>query len=355
LLIRCGPAPLGLNNPSETPDFSFERLYKKGFRRAPGSVMQGDLVSTFRRVIQVTVAGKIAAALSARVAAFGLRAGLSVGSAVLAAGASSLAPGHPSLKALADLALAVASSTLLQSVLASGGAPLALSLTHCCMVLWVGQALPLGHLADAFLGNTQFLFAQSVGSLLVATLPPAVAFISACALAGGARWLASRDEALPPALTQAAVFVLRGMLARAVPARLQLPTVAGFLCVSSEWVTLVSGGGLAEPLHAFVLFQAGESLNAALQPACGALPAVLAAVALACAAPIPVFATAAQMAAISAASDLAVRALAPVADTDPVLCLLPVLLFVVVFEAGLSEKNRAKPPGPPRPAQAGTG
>jgi len=172
--------------------------------------MPPDLPSTVRRVVQVTVAAKITAAMAALLPSFAARLAVSVGAAALAVGATHALPARLPIATLAaDLSLAVAASTLLQGVLAPGGLALPLSLAHCCMVLEIGQALPLGHLADSFLGNTQFIFAQSVGLLLVAALTPALSFIAACGLAGAALWWASRDTALSTALTQAAIFVLR--------------------------------------------------------------------------------------------------------------------------------------------------
>jgi len=175
--------------------------------------MPPDLPSTVRRVVQVTVAAKITAAMAALLPSFAARLAVSVGAAALAVGATHALPARLPIATLAaDLSLAVAASTLLQGVLAPGGLALPLSLAHCCMVLEIGQALPLGHLADSFLGNTQFIFAQSVGLLLVAALTPALSFIAACGLAGAALWWASRDTALSTALTQAAIFVLRTTL-----------------------------------------------------------------------------------------------------------------------------------------------
>ena len=295
--------------------------------------MQTDVPATIRRVIQVTVAAKITGALVVLIPSFAARTAVSVGAAVLAVGTCHALPAQlPSATLAADLALAVATSTLLRAVLVPGAASLALSLAHCCMVLEVGQALPLGHLADSFLGNTQFVFAQSVGQLLVATLAPAMAFIGACALAGCAFWWATRDTMLSTALTQAAIFVLRTILIRSIPPTLQLPTVAALLCFSSQ-MSLLPVHSFAEPLYTFALYQAGETLKDALGAICSPLVTTMAALTLVCVSPVPVFAAAAQLAAVSAGTDLAMRAVEPAADTDPLLCLLPILVFASVLSA----------------------
>ena len=300
--------------------------------------MQTPVYAAVRRVVQVTVATKITAAMALLVPSFGFRAAISVGAAVLFVGS----PRSPS--SAKELALAVVTSTLLQAVMAPGAANLALSLAHCCMVLEVGQALPLGHLGDAFLGNTQFLFAQSVGQLLVAGLAPVMAFIAACGLAGGALWWAARDTALSTALTQAAIFALRTMLLGGIPPSLRLPTVGALLCFSRPLCELPVHD-FAEPLYTFALYQAGETLKDTLQAACSPLVATVAALTLVCVSPAEVFTAAAQMAAVSAGTDLAMRAVAPAADTDPLLCLLPILVFVTVLEGATPQKKEANPPG----------
>jgi hypothetical protein len=300
--------------------------------------MQTPVYATIRRVVQVTVATKLTAAVTLLIPSFGFRTAVSVGAAVLCLGV----PRLPS--SAKELALAVVAATLLQGVMVQGPASLALSLAHCCMVLELGQALPLDHLGDTFLGNTQFLFAQTVGQLLVGALAPVMAFIAACGLAGCALWWASRDTLLSTALTQAAIFVLRTILMRGIPPGLRLPTVGALLCFSRPLCDLPVHD-FAEPLYTFALYQAGETLRDTLQAVCSPLVATLAAVALVCVSPAPVFTAAAQMAAVSAATDLATRAVAPVADTDPVLCLLPLLVFTAVLEAGLSKKDDANPPG----------
>jgi hypothetical protein len=286
--------------------------------------------ATVRRVLHVTVAAKITSAMLLRVPSFLHRVALSVGSVVLVAALASL----PALSALpaatipADLALAVTASTLLQGVMASGPASLPLSLAHCCILLHIGQVVPLGAFGAAFLGNIQFLFAQSVGQLLVETLAPPLACISACALAALSAWRADTDALLSVALTQAAIFVLRTMLMDATPALLRLPTITALLCFSSP---LYDSLTFAEPLHTFALYQAGDTLKDTLQAACSHLVATAAALALAFVAPAPVFAAVAQIAAVSCATDLAMLAIAPAATVDPVLCLLPLLVFTAVL------------------------
>ena len=149
---------------------------------------------------------------------------------------------------------------------------------------------------------------------------------------------------LSTALTQAAIFVLRDMLMRSTPPSLQLPTVAALLCFSHPLCELPVQH-FAEPLYTFALYQAGETLKETLQSVCSPLVATVAALTLVCVSPTPVFTAAAQMAAVSAATDLVMRAVAPAAATDPVLCLLPILVFAAVLEAGTAKKTDANPPG----------
>jgi hypothetical protein len=87
---------------------------------------------------------------------------------------------------------------------------------------------------------------------------------------------------------------------------------------------------LAEPLYTFALYQAGETLKDNIAGVCSPLATAVAALTLVWVSPVPVFATAAQMAAVSAGTELAMRAIAPAADTDPLLCLLPILVFATV-------------------------
>jgi hypothetical protein len=354
LPLRRGGAPrLNIRFAPAFRRFAPRGPYLSPHPAAPGR-MQVNAPAALLRVVQVTVSARLTAALVAVLPSFFARAAVSVGAAVLAVGSCRLLSAPlPAATLAADLALAVATSTLLQAVAApAGGVGLVLGLAHCCMLLEVGQALPLGHLGDAFLANTQFIFAQSVGQLLVLSLAPALAFIAACALALGAPWCAARDGALATALTQAAVFVLRAFLVRSIPPSLQLPTVAVLLAVSRPLSETLA---FAEPLHSFALFQAGEVLKGSLTALCSPLVAAMATLALVAAAPLldaqmgGTMGDAAQMAAVSACTDLAVRAVAPVADTDPLLSLLPLLVFAAVL--GGPKKGDANPTGPaPAPA-----
>jgi hypothetical protein len=294
-----------------------------------------QLAASVRRVLQVTVAGKIYAALAAAVASPLRRTVAAVGAALLLAGGrASLARAPPSATVAADLALAVASTALLQAVAVDGARATPLQLAHYCMVLEAGQVLApatLGHLGDAFLGNVQFFFADAVAGLLLSVHPVSTAYVVAVAFAGFASL--GGGELLVSGLASASLTVLRTLLLEGMPAALTLPTLLVVLSFARPIHTLL---GLADPVYDFALYQVGLALQAALEAHLPLLTATLASLALICVAPTPAIRAAAEIAAMGAVIDLIMGLMQQAAETDPVLCLLPVLVFARVLTAYLA-------------------
>ena len=296
-----------------------------------------QLAASIRRVVQVTIAGKVYAALAAAVASPFHRTLAAVGAAVLLVGGKgSLHHPPPSATVAADLALAVATTALLQDVGVGGPRAVPLRLAHYCMVLEAGQALApafLGHLGDGFLANVQYLFADAVAALLLSARSAASAFVVAAAAAAAAALGSGADALLAGGLTSASMIALKTLLLDGMPSALVLPTLLVILSFARPIHTLL---GLSDPVYDFALYQVGTALQSTLQSHLPPLTAALAALAAVSVSPTPAVGAAAQIAAMGSAIDLVMDQMQQAADTDPVLCLLPVLVFARVLTAYLT-------------------
>ena len=268
------------------------------------------------------------------------RAVLTVGASVLLVGLKRSASGGEGAKSAsvaADLALVVASSTLIQGISASGPNALPLTLVHLCAALEAGGVLApllLGNLGDAFLGNVQYLFASAIAGVLLDATLPVVALVVAAGLAALASWRGHGEPLLSVALAQASTSVLKTMVLQSIPVALQLPSIVGLLCFFRPLYRLL---GLGEPVYTFALYQAGDALQSALQGALPLFTAAVAALTLCAVAPIPAFKATAQIAAVGAATDWVVAGLREAADMDPFPSLLSILIFSRVIMAAFSD------------------
>lgn len=293
-----------------------------------------QLASSVRRVLQVTVAGKIYAALAAAVPSPFRRTLAALGAALLfAGGRATVARAPPSATVVADLALAVASTALLQDLAVDGPRAMPLRLAHCCMVLEAGRALApatLGHLGDAFLGNVQFFFADAVADLLLSARPASAAGVVAAVF-----FLAAlgSDDPLASGLASASLTVFKTLLLQGLPAALALPTLLVALSFARPLRALLP---LSDPVCDFALYQVGLALQAALVAHFPLPTAALLALALVCVSPTPAIRAAAEMAALGVAIDLLMALARQATDSDPVLSILPVLVFARVLTACLA-------------------
>jgi hypothetical protein len=300
-----------------------------------------ELAETVRRAVQITVAGAVSAHLAAAVPSLPARALLTAAAAGLAVGAQRALPAArrlPSAAVVADLALAVASATLIQEVPAAGGRARALTLAHLFAVLLAGCAvapLALGRHAADFLANTQYLTAGAVAGTLLSSGHAAVALAGAAACVALSGLGGGVDAVLCTALAQAAVAVLRGLALDPLPAGLRLPTVVALLGLLRP-LPAARALGRGDALYPFALYQAGGALQGALQGLLPPAAAALAAVTLVAAAPLPVFRVTAQIAAVGAVTAWVMTGVREAADTDPFPALLSLLVFAQVLMAGVA-------------------
>lgn len=296
-----------------------------------------ELGAAVRRTVQLTIAGRVYAGLAVAVPDAFRRTALAVGAAVLLVGGGAAVPRPPpSATALADLALAVAVSALLQDLGVSGAGGAPLRLAHLCMVLEAGQALAplaLGALAGTFLANVQFLFAQALAALLLSVCSLGAAFVCAGAACVVGAAALGRDQLLADGLISAALIVGKELLFRGLPPTLALPSLVALLSFARPLHVSLA---LSDPVYDFVLYQAGGALQAALASALAPATAALAGLAALCAAPTPALRAVASIAALGCLFDAAIASVSPAPDTDPLLTLLPVLVFTRVLAAYLT-------------------
>jgi hypothetical protein len=296
-----------------------------------------QLSTTVRRVVQVTISTRLYAALVLAVPSAFERTAVAVGLALLLAGGrASLSRAPPSATVLADLALAVATTALLQDVGVTGAGSAPLLLAHYCMVLEAGQALAplaLGPLGDTFLSNVQFLFASAVAGLLLSVQSASVALVAAAAAAAVASVAQGADELLTGGLFSAALIVVKTCVLDGLPAGLTLPTLAAVLSFVRPIHVYF---GLSNPVYAMTLYQCGDALQAVLTSSLPPLTAALAGLTVLCLSPTPALRAVAQIAAMGSLVDAIIASVRPAADVDPLMTLLPVLVFAQVLAASLA-------------------
>lgn len=293
-----------------------------------------ELAQAVRRAVQYTVAQKLTREVQARVADFSLRAALTCGFATLALSMRGL----PSANLVSDLALIVASSTLIQGVAAVGAGSLPLTLAHLCGILEAGSALDalvLGDLADSFLGQVQYSFANEVSALLLSAASATVALAAACCLAGVSSLHFGLDSALATAFSQAAFNVLKALLLQSIPIVLQLPTILALLAFAKPLHAEL--GPFGKSLYSFALYQAGDGIQLAVESELTPFVAAAAALTAALIIPIRSVKAAAQVAAVGSLTDWVLSMLQLAADQDPVPSLVALLVFCRVLVASFEK------------------
>jgi hypothetical protein len=293
-----------------------------------------------RRAIQYTVATKITTLLEASVTDTKERAAVAGGFSILLVALRDETSGLPSTRVTADLALIVATNTLVQAVLADGQDSLPLTLAHLCCILEAGSALSslaLGDLADAFLGQVQYTFASSVSALLLTSFTATVALAAAGGLASLASWGPGIDSALATALSQAAFGVVKTLLLRSIPAGLQLPTIAGLLAFVKPLHTSL---GVGSAIYSFALYQSGDAIQTAVETQLPPFVAAAASVAAAFVIPFESLQAAAKIAAVGSVTDWVVGLIQQAADQDPIPSLLALLVFCRIILAAFENSKQ---------------
>jgi hypothetical protein len=290
-----------------------------------------ELARAVRRAVQFTIAGKIALLLAAHVPSLAGRSILTVGASALLVGMRD--ESVPSSSVAADLALTVTTSTLVQGLGAPGANSLPLTLVHLCVVLEAGGVLAtplLGHLADSFMGNVQYLFATAASAALLAEVAPVVALSLAAGISALSSLSTRDDSALSAGLAMASTSVVKTMVLQSIPQGLQLPSIAALVCFFRP---LYMSLGLGEPIYNFALYQAGDALQSAIEASLAPFVAAALAATVCIVSPIPAFRAIAQIAAVGSAADWVVGAIQEAADADPIPSLLSILMFARVILA----------------------
>lgn len=295
-----------------------------------------EVAKAVRRAVQFTVANKISTFLALRVPYLAERTALAVGASVLLVGLKRETRANlPSANLAAELALVVASGTLMQGVAVHGDNSLPLTLAHMCVVLEAGSALSpliLGSLGDSFLGQIQYQFATSIAALLVTSFPMAVAMCIAAGLAAASAWGSSLDSTLSTALSQSAFGVFKTLLLSSIPAGLQLQTITILLVFTRPLYAFL---GLGEAIYNFALYQCGDALQTAIESELRPFVAGAASVAVTLVVPFESIRAAAQIAAIGSLTDWIVGIIESAADQDPFFSLLSLLVFCSVLLASV--------------------
>lgn len=295
-----------------------------------------QLAQSVRRAVQFTVAQKLTREVQARVPVLSERAALTCGVAILAVATRSTR--KPGANLAADLALTVATTTLMQGVASSGANSLPLSLAHLCALLEAGSvlsSLAMDELAASFLGQVQYAFANSVSGILISATSAVVALAAAGGLAVLASWRAGLDSALSTALSQAAFNVFKTLLLSSIPSRLQLPTIAGLLVFAKPLHDKL--GSVGQSIYSFALYQSGDAMQEAIEKNLSPSVAAAAAAAAAFAVPIRSLRAAAQVAAVGSLTDWVLSMLQQAADHDPLPSLLSLLIFCKVLLASMDQ------------------
>lgn len=293
-----------------------------------------QLANALKRAVQFTVAQKITREVQLRIPVLSERAALTCGIAIVAV--SLRTTKKPSANLAADLALTVATTTLMQGVTVSGPNSLQLNLAHLCGLLEAGSVLStlvMDELADSFLGQVQYAFANAVSAVLLGAASSVVALAAAGGLAILSAWKSGLDSALSTAFSQSAFNIFKTLLLASIPSGLQLPTISIILAFAKPLQDKLGSVGAA--VYSFSLYQAGDAIQEAVERN---LSPAIAAAAAACGAfviPIGSLRAAAQVAAVGSLTDWVLSELQQASDQDPVLSLLSLLIFCKVLLAGV--------------------
>lgn len=297
-----------------------------------------QLAQAVRRAVQFTVAQKLTREVQARVPVLPERAALTVGVAIIAV--SLRTTRKPSANIAADLALTVATTTLMQGVVVAGHDSLPLSLAHLCAVLEAGSALSsfaLGELAESFLGQVQYAFANAMSALLLSAASSVVALAAAGGLAALSAWRSGVDSALSTAFSQAAFNVVKTLLLQSIPVGLQLPTIAGLLAFAKPLHEKL--GSIGQSVYNFALYQAGDAIQEAIEQKLSPSVAAAAAAAASFTVPVRSLRAAAQVAAVGSLTDWVLSMLQQASDQDPLLSLVSLLVFCKVLLASIEKRK----------------
>jgi hypothetical protein len=292
-----------------------------------------QLAQAVKRAVQFTVAQKLTNEVQILVPVLSERAALTCGVAILAL--SLRTTGKPSANLAADLALTVATTTLMQGVAVSGPNALPLTLAHLCALLEAGSvlsALAMGELAESFLGQVQYAFANAMSALLLtATSSSVIALAAAGGLAGLSAWKGGTDSTLSTAFSQAAFNVVKTLLMQSIPTGLQLPTISALLAFAKPLHEKLGAAG--EAVYSFALYKSGDAMQAAIEQTLPPSVAAAAAVAASFVVPIRSLRAAAHLAAVGSLTDWVMSELQQAADQDPFLSLFSLLVFCKVLLA----------------------
>lgn len=288
-----------------------------------------------RRAVQFTLASKVSHILGKHVPDLGQRAALTWGVALLIVTFRQREGDKiPSMRVAADLALTVATSTAMQGILADGLDSVPLTLVHLCCILEAGSAisaLALGELGEAFLGQVQYAFANTASELLLrSTTLSVVPLAAAAGLTGAASWSGGIDSSLATAFSQTGVNVGKTLVLQSIPVGLQLPTIVGLLAFVKP---LHSKFGVGGAVFSFALYQAGDSIQQAVEANLQPFMAASACVAAALVLPVDSIKAAANIAAVGSVTDWILGMVQEAADQDPIPALLALLVFCRVLLA----------------------
>lgn len=285
-----------------------------------------QVAQAVRRAIQFTVAQKVTREVEARVGDLQQRVGLTCAVALLAVMLRRTQ--KASANVVADLALMVATTTLMQGIAANGPDSLPLKLAHLCAVLEAGSvlgALALGELGETFVKQVQYTFANAVSALLLSGTSSVVSLAAAGGLAGISAWGSSVDGGLSTAFSQAAFNVVKTLLMQSIPGALQLPTIAGILAFTKPLRKFT--GSLGVSIYSFALYQSGDGIQTALEAELQPFTAACAAVTAAFIIPIESIRAASEVAAVGSITDWFLAMIQEASDKDPVPSLLSILVF----------------------------
>lgn len=286
-----------------------------------------------RRAVQFTLSSKVSRILARHVPDLGQRAALTWGVALLIVSFRQREGDRiPSMRVAADLALTVATSTAMQGILADGLDSVPLTMVHLCCILEAGSALSavaLGELGGAFVGQVQYAFANTVSELLLRSSSLSVVPLAAAAgLTGLASWNGGIDSSLATAFSQAGLNVAKTLLLQSIPVGLQLPTIAGLLAFVKP---LHAKLGFGSAVFSFALYQAGDSIQQAVEANLQPFMAASVCVAASLVVPVDSIKAAASIAAVGSVTDWILGMVQEAADQDPIPALLALLVFCRVL------------------------
>lgn len=274
------------------------------------------LAAAIQRAVQRLVAARVSAVLQAAIPDLNLRLLVSCAAAILAL----VVPKIEDARAINALTLTVATSTIMSAV-SSEQSP-GITLLNLCMVLLAGEVLVSQQLipkevSAAFLGNAKYLFAYAATSMLLSSgWPQSIPLLLAPCLAGVTYSGWAPSPTLAEALLNTSLEIPRRLFIADLPKGImRLPSIIMALCLVRPLYTKL---GLLGSTYSFVLYCTADELASALKAELGDVLAALAAPTLLLLAPIPVYKTVLQIAAVAITTDLVMDAVQAATRVDPV-------------------------------------